>query len=85
MKEEQYNNRELDGRFGELMKILDRIEQQTIKTNGRVSMLEQWKFIGMGATGILSLIVMPILAWALFTLANLEGIVHDAVDNTLKR
>lgn len=36
----QYMNRELDEKFGDIKTQLDRIEGQTIKTNGRVTSLE---------------------------------------------
>lgn len=38
-----YTTRELDTHFAEIKETLARIEAQTIKTNGRVSVLEVWK------------------------------------------
>jgi predicted membrane GTPase involved in stress response len=58
------SNRELEHYFGELKVTLDRIEQQTIKTNGRVSKLEIWKETMTAKIGI---IVAGIgIAWLLF-------------------
>ncbi len=42
-REPDYSNREIDNMFNEIMSTLKRIEEQTIKTNGRVSALEIWK------------------------------------------
>jgi hypothetical protein len=39
----EYTNRELDSKFEQIMIILQRIEDQTTKTNGRVTRLEFWR------------------------------------------
>lgn len=83
MDDKPYENREIDTMFDEIKQTLTRIEDQTKKTNGRVTMLEQWKYMGMGATGILTLLIVPILGWALFTLVNINETVHSAVDEAL--
>lgn len=41
--QDNYSNRELDFKFEQIMEVLQRIENQVIKTNGRVSALELWK------------------------------------------
>lgn len=38
-----YSNREIEAMFHEIKDTLKRIEEQVIKTNGRVSLLELWK------------------------------------------
>ena len=81
--EQPYQNREIKEMFGDLKTDLKRIEDQTTKTNGRVNALEKWKYISMGATSILSIIVVPILSWALWVLVNIQGQVHSAVDDAL--
>lgn len=43
MPETDYSNRELDKMFINIMDTLHRIEEQTTKTNGRVTRLEFWK------------------------------------------
>lgn len=78
-----YSNREIDEKWRDISATLTRIEEQTVKTNGRVGALERWKYIGMGATSVLTLIVVPILAWALWVLVNIQGQVHSAVDDAL--
>lgn len=78
-----FMNREIREMFDDVKNGLDRIERQTIATNGRVTQLERWKYVGMGATSVLTLIVVPILAWALWILVNIQGQVHQAVDQAL--
>jgi hypothetical protein len=49
MAEDDYSNRELDGKFDHISGALARIEAQTTKTNGRVTRLEKVALIA--ATG----------------------------------
>ena len=83
MPEAPFQNREIKEMFSDLQKGQDRIENQVIRTNGRVTALERWKYVGMGATSVLTIIVVPILAWALYVLVNIQGQVHSAVDQAL--
>lgn len=83
MNDKPYENREIDNMFGEIKETLVRIEEQTKKTNGRVTQLERWKYMSMGATAILTTLIVPILGWALFTLVNINETVHTAVDEAL--
>lgn len=41
--EQDFTNREIKHYFDEIQKSLIRIENQVIKTNGRVTVLEMWK------------------------------------------
>lgn len=42
-KEPDYSNREIDKMFTDIMATLHRIEEQVVKTNGRVNALEIWQ------------------------------------------
>ena len=42
---------------------LDRIEAQTIKTNGKVRALEKMVYLATGATGILATGVVPLIVY----------------------
>ena len=65
MEEQNYSKRELDHYFGEIKEtlekqniILERIEGQTTKTNGRVSKLEFWRAVmGWGFSTCLALML----------------------------
>lgn len=46
---------------------LERLTEQVKLTNGRVKKLELWKAGLVGATGVLSLIVVPILVYLITT------------------
>lgn len=66
---------------------LDRIEEQTKKTNGTVADINRWRerVNGMAiASGIfMTVIVVPILAWSLYVLVNINESVHVAIDEAL--
>lgn len=78
-----YTNRELREKWHDIANDLQNIILQTTKTNGRVTLLEQWKYVGMGATGVLSFLVIPILIWALSILVNMDSRIQSSVDRAL--
>lgn len=49
----------------ETIQTLERIEQQTIKTNGRVSGLERWQSRLQGGIAILTVLVVPIAIYVI--------------------
>ena len=55
-----YQNREIDEKFGDIKDALYRIEQQTIKTNGRVGKLERWQAYVLGFCACLTVLIVPI-------------------------
>lgn len=78
-----YSPREIREKWHDIANDLQTIIDQTTKTNGRVTALEQWKYIGMGATSILSFLVIPILIWALSILINMDQRIQQSVDRAL--
>lgn len=83
MPEEPFKNREIIEMFNDLKNMVTRIEAQTTKTNGRVSSLENWKYMAMGGVSILSMLVVPLLVWALSILVNIDARIHASVDEAL--
>lgn len=55
--EQNYQKRELDEKFTDIKDSLIRIENQTSKTNGRVTKLERWMYGVAGAITILGFLV----------------------------
>lgn len=86
-KDIPYTNRELREKWHDISNDLQNIIVQTTKTNGSVAELNRWRErINGGAivTGVfMSLIVMPILVFAIITLVNLPESIDEAVDKAL--
>lgn len=83
IEDHPYMNRELDEMFGDIKGSMSRIETQTIRTNGRVTVIERWQYSFMGGIAVLTIIVVPLLAWALYVLSNIQETVHKSVDEAL--
>jgi hypothetical protein len=56
-----YSDREIDTMFKDIKEQLDRIEQQTTRTNGRVRVLETWRSITVGGIAVLTFFIPFIL------------------------
>lgn len=82
-EEKPFLNREITEMFTDLRHWMERVETQVKHTNGRVTALERWKYAGVGAISILSIVVLPILSWALYTLVNIHNEINDAVQQAL--
>ena len=78
-----YLNREIDEKWKDITDSLSRIEAQTTKTNGRVTALEMWKNVEVGAISILTFLVVPVLIWALSILVNMDARIQQSVDRAL--
>ncbi len=61
----------LDHNKQDYMEVLERIEAQTTKTNGRVSRLENWKSYINGSTAIVASLGVPILGWSVYQIIGL--------------
>jgi len=66
---------------------LDRIETQTTKTNGAVADINKWRERingGAIASGVfMTVIVIPILCWAIYVLVNIQQTIHQSIDEAL--
>lgn len=62
--EKDYSNREIDHWRDETREQLTRIENQVTKTNGRVSALENWRWMVIGALSVITMIVIPLVIYA---------------------
>ncbi len=58
--ESGYLNREIDVKFSDIKNQLDRIEEQTMKTNGRVSSLENWQAYVVGFCACVAILILPV-------------------------
>ena len=83
MSNEPFSNREIKEMFSDMCSKLDRIEAQTNRTNGRVSSLEIWRGGMVGGMAVLSVIVVPLLGWALYTLSSFDGKVEASTQSAL--
>lgn len=87
MTETPFKNREIKTMFEEVKKDLVEIKTQTTKTNGTVADINKWRERVNGgaiATGaFLSVIVMPVLAWAIYVLVNINQTIHQSIDEAL--
>jgi len=66
MAEENYTKRELDDHFVIVNQKLDGISTKVEKTNGRVKLLEIWRAGIVGALGVITAIVIPMLMYIYF-------------------
>lgn len=83
MPEEPFKNREILEMVTDVRGSLQRIEVQTSVTNGRVSKLENWRWFITGGMTIITVVVIPILAWALWVLINIPSQIHAGVNEAL--
>lgn len=87
-KDTPYSNREIREKWHDIANDLQSILTQTTKTNGSVADLNRWRERmngGAVVAGIfMTVIVVPILGYALYTLVNLPNTIHEAVDQALQ-
>lgn len=78
-----YSNREIAEMFQDIKANLGRIELQTIKTNGRVSLLEGWRQWINGGMAAFAILLIPLFGWMLFKLVTIDATVQTAVATQL--
>ena len=73
--------------FGDIKDAINELTVEVKKTNGSVIEINRWRerATGMGiASGVfMTIIVMPILAWAVYVLVNIQDTIHKSVDASL--
>lgn len=57
MNQENYSKREMDEQFKDIKESLDRIEIQTTRHNGRLSVVEKWMYTMSGAIVIMGFLL----------------------------
>lgn len=66
---------------------LDRIETAVNLTNGKVADINKWRERANGGALVagcfMTVIVIPILAWAIYILVNINTIIHSSIDEAL--
>lgn len=87
MPEAPFQNREIKEMFNEVKKDLSDIKTQTTKTNGSVADINKWRERVNGGSIVagvfMTIVVMPILAWAIYVLVNINSVIHQSVDEAL--
>ena len=56
----------INEKFVDISEKLDRIEKQTMKTNGTVADLCEWRSTSKGALGVISAVVVPLLLYLVY-------------------
>lgn len=59
--------------LGRINDTLIQLTSEVKKTNGDVQRLKIWKAYTMGGLTIISMVVLPILAWALWTIIEIKN------------
>lgn len=73
MAEAQYSNREIREFFSDIKDTLSRIENQTTRTNGRVTKLEMRNSYIAGAIAVISIIALPLFSYMFFQLQDAQA------------
>lgn len=61
MTDQPFTNREIREFVSDIKGDIQEIKEQTQRTNGRVSALEQWRWFILGGLTIISMLIVPIL------------------------
>lgn len=64
---------------------INRVEAQTVKTNGRVSALEKRSWMAAGALAVVMAIVIPMVVYVWNEKNRREADIHSAVNNAFQQ
>lgn len=81
----KYTDREIDNFHREIKEALSRIEEQTKATNGAVARIQKWKERVTGASGVILIVVLPLLSWGLYQIANIDDKVEEGIFKELSK
>lgn len=81
---EPFTNREITEKWNDLSDTLKRIEDQTVRTNGRVSALEKWMYVAIGGMGVISVVLVPLFGWMLKSVTTTDDRIQEAVQEALQ-
>lgn len=93
MEEKDYSNREIDAMFTALQNSLDRIENKILPeiighvktTNGKVASIQRFKERTIGGVIVISIVVLPLLSWGLYQIANLDERIRTGISIELEK
>lgn len=81
--DDQPTNRELMHFIKDIRDDVSEIKTQTQKTNGSVADLKKWKEQVIGGMKVFSIAVLPIVAWALWQISQLDSKVEAGAQRVL--
>lgn len=81
---EPFTNREITEKWNDLSDTLKRIEDQTVRTNGRVSALEKWMYVAIGGMGVISVVLVPLFGWMLKSVTTTDDRIQQEVEEALQ-
>ena len=79
-----FSNREIREMVKDTSLAIARVEEQTKEHNHRMTKMEEWKAYSLGAMSVITLIILPILGWALWALVNIQDTVDASVKDAFK-
>lgn len=87
LSDKPYTNREIREKWHDIANDLQEIKSQTRLTNGYVADIKRWRERMNGGAIVagffMTVIVIPILAWAIYVLVNIQETIHRSVNDAL--
>jgi len=92
--EEQYTKGEFKLRFEQIANSLSSMKEENITsharldanqkiTNGNVAAIQKWKERSTGAAGVIIIVLIPLLTWALVQITNIPDKVKEGIQSEL--